>query len=100
MNEAAAESGIDGRTIVRLARGVRLREDSIRKQMVLLAPERAIALDDIAVAIVNALDGHRSLEDIADDFSSRFQAPKDQILQDIVGFIREFLNRRMLEIVA
>ena len=52
---------IGGVSVIKLAKGVRLREDAVRKQTVLLAPERAIALDEIAVAIVNALDGQRSL---------------------------------------
>jgi pyrroloquinoline quinone biosynthesis protein D len=45
--------------IVKLARGVRLRRDDIRGQTVLLAPELAMALDEIAIKIVEALDGKR-----------------------------------------
>jgi pyrroloquinoline quinone biosynthesis protein D len=100
MSENAAKQEIDGRTVVHLARGVRLREDTVRNQTVLLAPERAIALDEIAVAIIKEIDGHRSLDRIADDLSRRFEAPKEQVLQDIIAFIREFLNRRTLEIVG
>ncbi|GEC17058.1 pyrroloquinoline quinone biosynthesis protein D [Nitrobacter winogradskyi] len=91
---------IDGGTVVHLARGVRLREDMVRNQTVLLAPERAIALDEIAVAIIKEIDGHRNLDRIADDLSRRFEAPKEQILQDIIPFIREFINRRTMEIVG
>jgi pyrroloquinoline quinone biosynthesis protein D len=87
-------------SIVKLARGVRLREDGVRKQMVLLAPERAIALDEIAVAIVQALDGQKTLDDIASGFAQQFEAPKEQVLGDILSFVREFANRRMLEIVG
>ena len=90
---------ITGATIIKLPRGVRLHEDPVRKQMVLLAPERALALDEIAVAIVRALDGVRSLDAIADGFARDFGAPKDQVLGDIVTFAQEFANRRMLEIV-
>lgn len=90
---------IDGATVVKLARGVRLHEDPVRGRTVLLAPERALALDEIAVLIVKALDGERSLDLIAEDFSARFDAPKAQILEDIVAFVREFSNRRMLEIL-
>jgi pyrroloquinoline quinone biosynthesis protein D len=87
-------------SIVKLARGVRLREDGVRKQMVLLAPERAIALDEIAVAIVQALDGQKTLDDIASGFAQQFEAPKEQVLGDILSFVREFANRRMLEAVG
>lgn len=100
MTPNAARPEIDGRTVVLLARGVRLREDMVRNQTVLLAPERAIALDEIAVAIIKEIDGHRNLDRIADDLSRRFEAPKEQILQDIIPFIREFINRRTLEVVG
>ncbi len=89
---------IDGRTIAKLARGVRLREDTARGQTILLAPERALALDEIALAIVNALDGVRTLDDIATGFARQFEAPKEEILNDVIAFIRDFASRRMLEL--
>ncbi|MDK1492537.1 pyrroloquinoline quinone biosynthesis peptide chaperone PqqD [Sinorhizobium sp. 7-81] len=90
---------ISGTSVVKLARGVRLREDQVRGQMVLLAPERAMALDEIAVAIVQALDGKRSLDRIADDFAAQFEAPVAQIASDVKAFVHELAVRRMLEIV-
>lgn len=97
MSEPSAVT-VTGETIAKLARGVRLREDPIRGQNVLLAPERALALDEIAVMIVNALDGERSLDAIAEEFSVKFEAPKDQILSDVIAFVDEFSKRRMLEL--
>jgi len=101
--ESAAAGGsgvaVTGATVARLARGVRLREDPVRGQTVLLAPERALALDEIAVAIVKALDGDRDLDTIAADFARQFDAPQDQVLADVIAFIREFSDRRLLEIV-
>lgn len=90
---------ISGSSVVKLARGVRLHEDSVRGQMVLLAPERAMALDEIAVAIVQVLDGKRTLDRIADDFAAQFDAPSAQIASDVKAFIHELAIRRMLEIV-
>ncbi|MCA1370146.1 pyrroloquinoline quinone biosynthesis peptide chaperone PqqD [Bradyrhizobium sp. BRP14] len=90
---------ISGSSVVKLARGVRLREDPVRGQTVLLAPERAMALDDIAVAIVEALDGERSLDQIADDFAHKFEAPVAQIAEDVKAFVHQLANRRMLEII-
>ncbi|MGF9562524.1 pyrroloquinoline quinone biosynthesis peptide chaperone PqqD [Neorhizobium sp. JUb45] len=97
-NASTPDIVIDGATVAKLARGVKLREDPVRGQTVLLAPERALALDDIAVAIVKALDGVKTLDIIAAEFSELFGAPKDDILADMIAFIREFSNRRMLEI--
>ncbi|MBW9089265.1 pyrroloquinoline quinone biosynthesis peptide chaperone PqqD [Rhizobium wenxiniae] len=97
MSEPSAVA-VTAQTVAKLARGVRLREDPVRGQTVLLAPERALALDEIAVMIVNALDGERSLDAIAEEFSVKFEAPKDQVLSDMIAFVDEFSKRRMLEL--
>lgn len=89
---------ISGASVVRLARGVRLRADPARGHMVLLAPERAMALDEIAVTIVQALDGKRSLDRIAAELAARFEAPVAEIASDITAFIAELSSRRLLEI--
>lgn len=90
---------ISGSSVVKLARGVRLHEDTVRGQTVLLAPERAMAVDDIAVAIVQALDGERTLDDIAAGFAEKFDAPVAEIAGDVKAFVQELSVRRMLEIV-
>ncbi|MDM9645938.1 pyrroloquinoline quinone biosynthesis peptide chaperone PqqD [Rhizobium sp. S163] len=90
---------ITGSMVVKLARGVRLRHDSVRGQTVLLAPELAMAVDEIAVKIIEALDGERNLDTIADDFAAEFQAPREQIATDVLAFIRELANRRMLQVL-
>ncbi|TCP80697.1 pyrroloquinoline quinone biosynthesis protein D [Rhizobium sp. PP-CC-2G-626] len=89
---------VTAQTVAKLARGVRLREDPVRGQTVLLAPERALALDEIAVMIVKALDGERNLDAIAEEFALQFEAPKEQIIGDVIAFIDEFSKRRMLEL--
>ncbi|MBP2238137.1 pyrroloquinoline quinone biosynthesis protein D [Sinorhizobium kostiense] len=86
-------------SIVKLARGVRLHKDSARGRMVLLAPERAMAVDDIALAIVEAFDGEHTLSQIAAGFAEKFDAPVTQIANDITAFVHELSIRRMLEIV-
>lgn len=90
---------ISGSSVVKLARGVKLREDPVRGHMVLLAPERAMALDEIAVRIVRALDGERTLARIAADFAAEYQAPVAEIANDVEAFVRELSIRRMLEFV-
>ncbi|HXV31245.1 MAG TPA: pyrroloquinoline quinone biosynthesis peptide chaperone PqqD [Sinorhizobium sp.] len=90
---------LSGSSVVRLARGVRLREDAVRGQTVLLAPERAMALDDIAVRIVRALDGRRTLDRIAADLAAEFDAPLVEVAGDVEAFAHELSIRRMLEIV-
>ncbi len=97
MSEPSAVT-VTAQTVAKLARGVRLREDPVRGQTVLLAPERALALDEIAVMIVKALDGERDLDAIAQEFSVTFEEPKERILTDVIAFVVEFSKRRMLEL--
>jgi pyrroloquinoline quinone biosynthesis protein D len=91
---------IDAATVLVIPRGVRLRRDPVRDKDVLLAPERAVALDDIAVAIIKSIDGIKSLDQIADAFAVEFGAPKQEILIDITAFAIEFVNRGLLEVAG
>jgi pyrroloquinoline quinone biosynthesis protein D len=88
---------VTAKTVVKLARGVRLREDTVRGQTVLLAPERTFALDDIAVAIVRALDGERDLGTIAENLATRFEAETSVVLKDVIDFVEAFSKRQLLE---
>lgn len=97
---ASESAAIHSGTIARLAEGVKLRKDDVRGQNVLLAPERAIALDEIALRIVQALDGETSVEAMAAGFAEEFGAPADQIAGDIIAFLDELHQRRMLETVS
>ena len=84
--------------VVRLARGVRVHHDKVRERSVLLAPERTLALDPIALAIVGKLDGEASIGEVADGLASQYGAPRDQVFKDCVAFLQELANRRLLEI--
>lgn len=91
---------LTGDLVVTLARGVRLRDDAVRGRKVLLAPERALALDEIAVRIIGALDGERSIDLIAVDLAREFNAPREQVADDVTAFLQGLADRRMLEIVS
>ncbi len=81
-----------------LPRGVRVHYCNVRKASLLLAPERAIKLDQIAVAILQAIDGDRSFAKIIDHLAETFQAPAEQIAGDVDKFLTDLINRRMVEI--
>lgn len=70
-----------------LPRGVRLHDDRLRARMVLLAPEKAIALDDIGVAILSRVTGEASLSEIVADLARTYEAPAEQIAEDVQQFL-------------
>jgi len=53
-------------------------------------------LSETGKAIWDRLDGKNSLQDIAEKLSSEFEAEIEEIEQDIIGLIRELLQRRMI----
>jgi len=80
-----------------LPRGVRLHYDRVRGNWVLLAPERAVKLDQVGHAILSEVDGERSLAEIVAELVRKFQAPQEQIAKDTRGFLSALMDRRMLE---
>jgi coenzyme PQQ biosynthesis protein PqqD len=79
-----------------LPRGVRLARDRVRDQTVLLAPEKAVALDIIGEAILSRVTGEASLDEIINDLVATFQAPRDQIAEDVQRFLQALRARVFL----
>jgi pyrroloquinoline quinone biosynthesis protein D len=69
-------------TTPRFKPGVKLRQDPARGP-ILLAPERFLALDETAFAIVRLIDGARDAAAIADNLANEFDAPAADILPDV-----------------
>ena len=81
-----------------LPRGVRLHFDKVRDTWVLLAPERAITLDQIGHAILTEVDGQRSFGEITQALSDKYNAPVEQITEDSAGFLSALRDRRFLDV--
>jgi pyrroloquinoline quinone biosynthesis protein D len=79
-----------------LARGVRLRFDQARSAWVLLAPERVLMPDEIAVEILKRCDGKASVAAIVDDLATAFAAPREQIETDVIALLQDLADKGML----
>jgi pyrroloquinoline quinone biosynthesis protein D len=83
-------SGVpDDSAVPTLARGVKFRFDEVRGSWVLLAPERLFVPDEPAVAILQLVDGVRTLGAIIDDLTARFDAPRDLIAGDVWAMLSD-----------
>lgn len=80
-----------------LLSGVRMHWDKVRGRWFLLAPERAIALDETGVAILSEADGARSFAEIVGRLAERYDAPRERIASDARGFLAALIERRMAE---
>jgi pyrroloquinoline quinone biosynthesis protein D len=81
-----------------LLRGVRTKFDTVRDIWVLLAPERALKLDQIGAAILAEVDGERSFAEITAVLAEKYNAPADQIARDARTFLVSLIERRMAEV--
>lgn len=89
---------LDGQAVPRIPRGVRMHDDTVRAKTVLLAPERVIDLDMIGLAILQQIDGKKTLAQIIETLAALYSAPVAQISEDVNGYILGLMDRRILEI--
>ncbi len=79
-----------------LPRGVKLRFDEARKVWVLLAPERVLMPDPVAVEILKRCDGQRSVAAVIDDLAATFAAERAQIETDVTAFLQDLADKGMV----
>jgi pyrroloquinoline quinone biosynthesis protein D len=80
-----------------LPKGVRLTENP-QQGWVLVAPERVFKADGIAVTILKRCDGKLSIDDMASEFASAYNAPRERILSDIIKLLQSLADKRLLEV--
>ncbi|HUI20912.1 MAG TPA: pyrroloquinoline quinone biosynthesis peptide chaperone PqqD [Methylocella sp.] len=82
----------------RLPRGVRLKYDETRSEWLLLAPERVIKADAIAVEILKRCDGTATLSAIVDDLAQQFSADRTRVETDVRAMLGELAAKRMVDL--
>jgi pyrroloquinoline quinone biosynthesis protein D len=79
-----------------LPRHTKLRYDETRKVWVILAPERVLAPDEIAVEVLQLCDSVRTVGVIADELAAKYAAPRDTILVDVIGMLQDLADKGFL----
>jgi pyrroloquinoline quinone biosynthesis protein D len=82
----------------RLPRGVRLKRDDTRGEWLLLAPERVIKADAIAVEILKRCDGIATFDEIVDDLAAAFAADRGIVANDVQKLLDELASKRMMDL--
>jgi pyrroloquinoline quinone biosynthesis protein D len=82
----------------RLLRGVRLKYDETRSEWLLLAPERVIKADAIAVEILKRCDGIATIDAIVDDLAQQFSANRDRVGADVRALLEDLAAKRMVDL--
>ena len=83
-----------------MPRGVRLHFCSIRQQWFLLAPERALAIDDVAHAVLSSVDGQSSVAEIAGTLAKTYDAAESRIQSDCLTLLTDLEKQRIIDITS
>jgi pyrroloquinoline quinone biosynthesis protein D len=80
----------------KLPRHARLKFDETRQVWVVLAPERVLAPDEIAVEVLQLCDGVRSVAEMVDQLSAKYAAPREAIATDVIGMLQDLADKGFL----
>jgi pyrroloquinoline quinone biosynthesis protein D len=80
------------------AAGVKFRFDQVRDAWIVLAPERLFLPDESAIAILQLIDGTRTLGAIVDELASRFNAPRELIAVDVEAMLKDLADKGVLRL--
>ncbi|MGC1564258.1 MAG: pyrroloquinoline quinone biosynthesis peptide chaperone PqqD [Bradyrhizobium sp.] len=80
----------------KLPRHARLKFDETRQVWVILAPERVLAPDEIAVEVLKLCDGERSVADMVDQLAARYAADRDAIASDVIAMLQDLADKGFL----
>jgi pyrroloquinoline quinone biosynthesis protein D len=78
----------------RLVTGARLRYDDVREEHLLLVPEGAVRLNPTAAEVLELCDGERSLDDIVDAVSARYQGA--DVRDDVTELVDAMTQRGLV----
>jgi pyrroloquinoline quinone biosynthesis protein D len=79
-----------------LPRHARLKFDATRQRWVILAPERVLAPDDIAVEVLQLCDGIRSVEAMIDQLAEKYTAERGAIATDVIAMLQDLADKGFL----
>jgi pyrroloquinoline quinone biosynthesis protein D len=90
--------GITNESKPRLPRGVRLMHDETRGEWTLLAPERVLKADPVAVEILKRCTGEKTLSDIVDELAAAFSADRARVDTDVRALLGQLISKRMVDL--
>ena len=79
-----------------LPRHAKLKYDETRQVWVILAPERVLAPDEIAVEVLQLCDGVRNVAIMADELAAKYAAPREAILTDVIAMLQDLADKGFL----
>lgn len=87
---------IEGQSSPALQRFVKLRHDKGRDRWIILAPERILTPDAIAVEVLNLCDGRKTVATISAELAETYHAPVETIEKDVITMLQDLADKGYL----
>lgn len=97
MTDLPSPTALDPAGKPTLPRGVRLKHDETRGGWVLLAPERLLKLDAVAVEVLKRCTGEATISAIVDDLAAAFDAPRERVAGDVEAMLAGLVAKRLVD---
>jgi pyrroloquinoline quinone biosynthesis protein D len=79
-----------------LPRHAKLKFDETRQVWVILAPERVLAPDEIAVEVLQLCDGVRNVTAMIDMLAEKYAAERGAISTDVIAMLQDLADKGFL----
>jgi pyrroloquinoline quinone biosynthesis protein D len=79
-----------------LPRHVKLKFDETRQVWVILAPERVLAPDEVAVEVLQLCDGVRDVEAMINQLAAKYAAEREAIATDVIAMLQDLADKGFL----
>ena len=87
---------VETNTTPALPRFVKLRHDKGRDRWIILAPERILTPDAIAVEVLNLCDGDKTVGEISNQLAQTYKEPIDVIEKDVIVMLQDLADKGYL----
>ena len=87
---------IGAASVPALPRHIKLRHDPRRNRWMILAPERVLMPDPVALDILQLCNGQRNVAAIAAALAGQYAAPEERILRDVTNLLQELADKGVI----
>ena len=92
----SAPTRIGPSSVPRLGPGIKLRFDETRKAWIVLAPERVLMPDEIAIDILQRCDGVAAVAAIATALADKYDAARAGVENDVIEMLQDLADKGVL----
>lgn len=95
---SASRAIVSLRSVPWLPRHMRIQYDPVRQAFAVLSPERVFWPNEISLDILRRCDGQSDVAHIIADLAAEYDAPEDEVADDVVAFLQEWSDRLLVRL--